>query len=53
MPKKFIVFTFAGVTVAYTYVALLGYFVGDAFAHNQLKGLAFSLSLAAVGGTPP
>ncbi|WP_133783183.1 DedA family protein [Kribbella sp. VKM Ac-2571] len=48
--KKFIVFTFAGVTVAYTYVALLGYLGGDAFAHDQLKGLAFSLSLAAVIG---
>ncbi|TCC10179.1 DedA family protein [Kribbella soli] len=48
--KKFIVFTIAGVTVAYTYVALLGYLGGDAFAHDQLKGLAFSLSLAAVIG---
>lgn len=48
--KKFLVFTFAGVTVAYTYVALLGYVGGDAFAHDQLKGLAFSLSLAAVIG---
>jgi membrane protein DedA with SNARE-associated domain len=48
--KKFIVFTFAGVTVAYTYVALLGYLGGDAFAHDQLKALAFSLSLAAVVG---
>ncbi|TCC18107.1 DedA family protein [Kribbella speibonae] len=48
--KKFIVFTFAGVTIAYTYVALLGYLGGDAFAHDQLKGLAFSLSLAAVIG---
>lgn len=48
--KKFLVFTFAGVTVAYTYVALLGYIGGDAFAHDQLKGLAFSLSLAAVIG---
>ena len=48
--KKFIVFTFAGVTVAYTYVALLGYLGGDAFAHDQLKGLVFSLSLAAVIG---
>ncbi len=44
--KKFIVFTFAGVTVAYTYVALLGYLGGDAFAHDSLKALAFSLSLA-------
>lgn len=48
--KKFLVFTFAGVTIAYTYVALLGYLGGDAFAHDQLKGLAFSLSLAAVIG---
>ncbi|MGW6201068.1 DedA family protein [Kribbella sp. NPDC055110] len=48
--KKFIVFTIAGVTVAYTYVAMLGYLGGDAFAHDQLKGLAFSLSLAAVIG---
>ena len=48
--KKFIVFTFAGVTVAYTYVALLGYVGGDAFAHDSLKALAFSLSLAAVIG---
>nr|WP_238350966.1 DedA family protein [Kribbella shirazensis] len=48
--KKFLVFTFAGVTVAYTYVALLGYIGGDAFAHDQLKGLAFSLSLAALIG---
>ncbi|MGW7683779.1 DedA family protein [Kribbella sp. NPDC054772] len=48
--KKFIVFTFAGVTVAYTYVALLGYLGGDAFAHDQLKALAFSLSLAGVIG---
>ena len=48
--KKFIVFTFLGVTVAYTYVALLGYLGGDAFAHDQLKGLVFSLSLAAVIG---
>lgn len=48
--KKFLVFTFAGVTVAYTYVALLGYVGGYAFAHDQLKGLAFSLSLAAVIG---
>jgi membrane-associated protein len=48
--KKFIVFTFAGVTVAYTYVALLGYLGGDAFAHDQLKGLIFSFSLAGVIG---
>ena len=48
--KKFIVFTFAGVTIAYTYVALLGYLGGDAFAHDQLMGLAFSLSLAALIG---
>ncbi|MFG1911840.1 DedA family protein [Kribbella sp. NPDC048928] len=48
--KKFIVFTFAGVTIAYTYVALLGYVGGDAFAHDQLKGLAFSLGLAATIG---
>jgi membrane protein DedA with SNARE-associated domain len=44
--KKFIVFTIAGVTVAYTYVALLGYIGGDAFAHDSLKALAFSLGLA-------
>jgi membrane protein DedA with SNARE-associated domain len=48
--KKFIVFTFFGVTVAYTYVALLGYLGGDAFEHDQLKGLAFSLGLAATIG---
>ena len=48
--KKFIVFTFAGVTIAYTYVALLGYLGGDAFAHDSLKALAFSLSLAGVIG---
>jgi membrane protein DedA with SNARE-associated domain len=48
--KKFIVFTFFGVTVAYTYVALLGYLGGDAFAHDSLKALAFSLSLAALIG---
>ncbi|MBB5983496.1 DedA family protein [Kribbella solani] len=48
--KKFLVFTFFGVTIAYTYVALLGYLGGDAFAHDQLKGLAFSLGLAAVIG---
>jgi membrane-associated protein len=44
--RKFIVFTFAGVTIAYTYVALLGYLGGDAFAHDSLKALGFSLSLA-------
>ncbi|WBQ06948.1 DedA family protein [Kribbella sp. CA-293567] len=44
--RKFILFTAAGVTVAYTYVALLGYLGGDAFAHDSLKALAFSLSLA-------
>ncbi|MGW6280599.1 DedA family protein [Kribbella sp. NPDC055071] len=44
--KKFIVFTIAGVAVAYTYVALLGYIGGDAFAHDSLKALAFSLCLA-------
>ena len=48
--RKFLVFTVAGVTVAYTYVALLGYLGGDAFAHDSLKALAFSLSLAAVIG---
>lgn len=48
--KKFIIFTFAGVTIAYTYVALLGYLGGDAFAHDSLKALAFSLSLAGVIG---
>ena len=48
--KKFIVFTFLGVTIAYTYVALLGYLGGDAFAHDELKALAFSLGLAAVIG---
>ena len=48
--KKFIIFTFFGVTVAYTYVALLGYLGGDAFAHDSLKALAFSLSLAALIG---
>jgi membrane-associated protein len=48
--RKFIVFTFAGVTIAYTYVALLGYLGGDAFAHDSLKALAFSLSLAFVIG---
>ncbi|WP_433161338.1 DedA family protein [Kribbella sp. CA-247076] len=44
--KKFFVFTFAGVSIAYTYVALLGYLGGDAFAHDSLKALGFSLSLA-------
>ncbi|TDU91491.1 membrane protein DedA with SNARE-associated domain [Kribbella voronezhensis] len=44
--RKFIVFTIAGVTIAYTYVALLGYIGGDAFAHDSLKALAFSLGLA-------
>jgi membrane-associated protein len=48
--KKFLIFTFAGVTVAYTYVALLGYLGGDAFEHDSLKALAFSLSLAALIG---
>ncbi|HET6297730.1 MAG TPA: DedA family protein [Kribbella sp.] len=48
--RKFLVFTVAGVTIAYTYVALLGYVGGDAFAHDSLKALAFSLSLAAVIG---
>ena len=48
--KKFLVFTAAGVTVAYTYVALLGYLGGDAFEHDQLKGLIFSLGLAGVIG---
>jgi membrane-associated protein len=44
--RKFILFTIAGVTIAYTYVALLGYLGGDAFAHDSLKALAFSLGLA-------
>jgi membrane protein DedA with SNARE-associated domain len=44
--RKFVLFTAAGVTVAYTYVALLGYLGGDAFAHDSLKALAFSLGLA-------
>ncbi|WP_405061409.1 DedA family protein [Kribbella sp. NBC_01505] len=48
--KKFVVFTFAGVTIAYTYVALLGYLGGDAFEHDSLKALAFSLGLAFVIG---
>ena len=44
--RKFILFTIAGVTIAYTYVALLGYLGCDAFAHDSLKALAFSLGLA-------
>ncbi len=48
--RKFIVFTIAGVTIAYTYVAMLGYIGGDAFAHDSLKGLAFSFGLAGVIG---
>jgi membrane protein DedA with SNARE-associated domain len=48
--KKFIVFTIAGVTIAYTYVAMIGYIGGDAFAHDSLKALAFSLGLAFVIG---
>lgn len=44
--RKFLIFTIAGVTVAYTYVALLGYLGGDAFAHDSLKALGFSLGLA-------
>jgi membrane protein DedA with SNARE-associated domain len=44
--RKFILFTIAGVTIAYTYVALLGYLGGDAFAHDSVKALAFSLCLA-------
>jgi membrane-associated protein len=48
--RKFLVFTIAGVTVAYTYVALLGYLGGDAFAHDSLKALAFSLGLAGLIG---
>ena len=48
--KKFIVFTIAGVTIAYTYVAMLGYIGGDAFAHDSLKGLVFSFGLAGVIG---
>jgi membrane-associated protein len=44
--RKFILFTIAGVSVAYTYVALLGYLGGDAFAHDSLKALGFSLGLA-------
>jgi membrane-associated protein len=48
--RKFIIFTIAGVTVAYTYVALLGYIGGDAFAHDSLKGLVFSFGLAGVIG---
>lgn len=49
--RKFILFTIAGVTIAYTYVALLGYLGGDAFAHDSLKALAFSLGLAFTIGT--
>jgi membrane protein DedA with SNARE-associated domain len=48
--RKFIVFTIAGVTIAYTYVAMLGYIGGDAFAHDSLKGLVFSFGLAGVIG---
>lgn len=48
--RKFVLFTAAGVTVAYTYVALLGYLGGDAFAHDSLKALGFSLGLAFVIG---
>ena len=48
--RKFIVFTIAGVSVAYTYVAMIGYIGGDAFAHDSLKALAFSLGLAFVIG---
>src|SRR5690242_6508505 len=48
--KKFVVFTFAGVTIAYTYVALIGYLGGDAFEHDSLKALAFSLGMAFVIG---
>jgi membrane protein DedA with SNARE-associated domain len=44
--RKFFLFTVAGVGVAYTYVALLGYLGGGAFAHDSLKALAFSLGLA-------
>lgn len=44
--RKFLIFTIAGVSVAYTYVALLGYLGGDAFAHDSLKALGFSLGLA-------
>ncbi|GAA0623117.1 DedA family protein [Kribbella sandramycini] len=44
--RKFVVFTFAGVTIAYTYVALIGYIGGDAFEHDSLKALAFSLGMA-------
>ena len=48
--KKFVVFTFAGVTIAYTYVALIGYLGGDAFEHDSLKALGFSLGMAFVMG---
>lgn len=48
--KKFIAYTALGVTIACTYVSLVGYFGGGAFAHDQLKALAFSLSLAAALG---
>lgn len=48
--RKFLIFTIAGVSVAYTYVALLGYLGGDAFAHDSLKALAFSLGLATTIG---
>ncbi len=48
--KKFVVFTFAGVTIAYTYVALIGYLGGDAFEHDSLKALSFSLGMAFVMG---
>ncbi|GAA1685637.1 hypothetical protein GCM10009745_32670 [Kribbella yunnanensis] len=48
--KKFVIFTFAGVTIAYTYVALIGYLGGDAFEHDSLKALGFSLGMAFVIG---
>ncbi|MFB6724059.1 DedA family protein [Kribbella sp. NPDC056345] len=48
--KKFVLFTFAGVTIAYTYVALIGYLGGDAFQHDSLKALGFSLGMAFVIG---
>jgi membrane-associated protein len=44
--RRFFLFTVAGVGVAYTYVALLGYLGGGAFANDSLKALAFSLGLA-------
>ena len=44
--RKFFLFTVAGVGVAYTYVALLGYLGGGAFANDSLKALVFSLGLA-------